>query len=361
MALLKLRPLSCLALLLAVGGLLLPAGCGRTEGRAGAEVRGVWLHPTWGTEPTTALPAVRRQVRDLASLGFNMIFPLVENHLAYYPSSAAAPYKGWDGLDYPAALVDESRRQGMEAHLWTCVYHMSDLLQQRPEYASVDRAGKASRWMACPARPQVRARALAAAVEIMDRYPDAGVHLDYVRFESGQHCYCDHCRQTFRGVHGVDPLNLAPLDPRWVTWRAEQVTDLVRRVRQAADARSPRRVVSAAVFSIPDPNQAFVEQGQKWVRWLEDGLLDFAVPMNYVTSHGEFSRWTRNALAAAAGLKIHIGVGLFEFEKDTREAAVQVRLARQLGAGGVVLFRAKYLDAPFRRQLEGLFGSPSAR
>ena len=91
MALLKLRPLSCLALLLAVGGLLLPAGCGRTEGRAGAEVRGVWLHPTWGTEPTTALPAVRRQVRDLASLGFNMIFPLVENHLAYYPSSAAAP------------------------------------------------------------------------------------------------------------------------------------------------------------------------------------------------------------------------------------------------------------------------------
>lgn len=64
---------------------------------------------------------------------------------------------------------------------------------------------------------------------------------------------------------------------------AEQVTDLVRRIRKNWDVKG-KGILTAAVYPYlgqsPQDGGA-LSVGQKWNEWLEDGLLDFVYPMAY--------------------------------------------------------------------------------
>jgi len=66
---------------------------------------------------------------------------------------------------------------------------------------------------------------------------------------------------------------------------AEQVTDLVRRIR-AQWGLAEKGTLSAAVFPYlgTGPNDGgALSVGQKWNEWLEDGLLDSVYPMAYIS------------------------------------------------------------------------------
>jgi uncharacterized lipoprotein YddW (UPF0748 family) len=215
--------------------------------------------------------------------------------------------------------------------------------------------------MACPTRPEVRERALAVVEEILERYDVAGIHLDYVRQAAPDTCYCDLCRAEFQALHGVDPVTLPQDDPDWVTFRVAQVTAFVEQVRTLADAHAPPRLVSAAVFNKPTPTEGRVDFGQDWVDWLDRGLLDFAIPMNYTDDHDFFTEIGHGALDHVdPAHHVYIGVGLYMFEEEERDGAVeQIQIARDLGADGTVMFRAESINDVFDQAAADVWGEPA--
>ncbi len=329
------------------------------------EARGTWLWPEWGADPETGPEAMEAEIQRLLDLGFNLFVPLVDNYSAYYPSEQVSIYEGWDAYDYPRHFIDTVHANDpdglAEVHLWTAVFHVADLLEEHPEYASVHRDGTQDTTMGCPARPEVRARALAVVEELMDRYPDGVVHLDYVRYTDDA-CFCDTCRAAYEAEHGVDPIELESSDETWVAWRAGWVTTFVQQVRDAAEARDPVPFVSAAVFSNPGPREARVDMGQDWAAWLDQGLVDVAMPMAYTPVNAD---WVNRIGACLDNtdpeqhVYMDLGTWLHSEAKQIEEAARQVELARVLEADGTVMFRASYIDDDLAVSLEDLYEQPA--
>ena len=83
-----------------------------------------------------------------------------------------------------------------------------------------------------------------------------------------------------RGDSGVTPGKdlMAAKRAQWLKWRANQVTDLVRRVHDAVKAKNPKLQVSVAGGFGGDEYYTCMRDGR---RWMAENLIDFANPMDY--------------------------------------------------------------------------------
>ena len=105
----------------------------------------------------------------------------------------------------------------------------------------------------------------------------------------------------------------ARLESAWATFQLEQVTAIVREVRDTLDATRPGLSLSAAV--VADSLTAWNQKRQPWSRWLRDGLIDRAFLMCYAPS-------TQVVLSQLATASEQIGVIL----RPIRHTAVQSNL-----------------------------------
>jgi len=355
-----------------------------------SQVRALWVVRTALTHPDS----VRAVVRRAEAGGFNTLLVQVRGRGdAWYRSSlepravqlAHLP-AGFDPLQL---LLDEARPRGLQVHAWINVHVVASaemppldpfhLVRTDPEWLALPRAlvgelGRVSprdpryldtllRWTranatqveglySSPAHPAVRARVVAVAQELVDRYPLDGIHLDYVRFPSPQFDYSAEALRSFRyWLPGASPdLNrLAEADARaafdplalpdafpleWARFREAQVTQLVFEVARMVRARDPEVLLSTAVF--PDPEDARTGRYQAWESWLANGWIDVVVPMAYTDSDAVFLAQVRRASAVAGPRRVWAGVGIYRntFAGSTSKG----RAAFLEGAGGVVLF-----------------------
>ncbi len=122
----------------------------------------------------------------------------------------------------------------------------------------------------------------------------------------------------------------------WDEWRREKLTALVRGVAEAAREVRPGVQISAAVWSYAD--RAYLVLGQDWRGWLDEGLLDFAVPMAYTLD----DRLLRYQAERFAGLpnadRIWLGLGSWLFANAPERALHQIELARAAGVRDIALF-----------------------
>ena len=86
--------------------------------------------------------------------------------------------------------------------------------------------------------------------------------------------------QWFRTESGVkakgDPLAVKRAE--WVQWRADQITNLVRSVRGTVNSSDSQLEVSVAGGFDSSEKFTCFRDGKKW---LDEGLLDFGIPMDY--------------------------------------------------------------------------------
>lgn len=141
-------------------------------------------------------------------------------------------------------------------------------------------------------------------------------------------------------MYGVDPSRLDWRDALWgdwLTYRAEPVTRFVERLRGATKARG--KELSAAVF--PDYPDCLIGVGQDWAAWVERGLLDLLLPMNY-TSSAEIARRRTQAHRAYVNGKTPIWEGLGKSShasyQPTKNLIAQVEAVLSAGAEGICLF-----------------------
>jgi uncharacterized lipoprotein YddW (UPF0748 family) len=324
-------------------------------------------------------------IGDARALGATDLFVQVyRGGRAWFGSSVvdAGPYRAARdraGVDPFAALLEQAHAAGLRVHAWMNALSLSTrrdaalLARLGPDALMVDRRGRSvldypdlelpepdRRWYRMgtpqvwldPAAPAVGATLAALVGELVARYPALdGVHLDYIRhpdvlpFIPGSRFgvgldfgYGAASRARFQRETGlVAPIgdSLANAD-RWDEWRRERVTEVVLRVASAARGAKPAIETSAAVWAFAD--RSYLSLYQDWRGWLEDGLLDFAVPMAYTRDDRLLRQVARALLGGVGGERVWIGLGSWLFEKDPARAQAQLAAMRALAPTGISLF-----------------------
>lgn len=117
----------------------------------------------------------------------------------------------------------------------------------------------------------------------------------------------------------------APDDPQWIAWRRQQLTHLMRRVYIESKLANPKIKVSAAVIAWGKPpvdekdfeNVSPMQRiFQDWHSWLQEGILDMSLPMNYAREHNPvvrewFNGWIDWEKKHKHGRQMVIGVGSY--------------------------------------------------
>jgi uncharacterized lipoprotein YddW (UPF0748 family) len=382
---------------LALAGALLAASCGEPAPRAagdralacldpGAAVRaagepepirrGLWVLAE-GEERVLEEPArVDALVERAAALGVTDLFVQVyRGGRSWYPSryADATPHReivARTGEDTLRRLLDTAHGRSLRVHAWfnALALHenraapLLDVLGR--DAVLVDRSGRSlldypgfdvpepdhafarmetpALWLD-PAVPAVIEYLEGAVDDLRRAAPDFdGLHLDFIRypftlpivpgsrFEVGlDFGYGEIARTRFQTATG-QPFERGE---RWDAFRREQVSELVRRLRQ----RLPDRwEVSAAVLGWAD--RAYTAALQDWRGWLESGALDFAVAMTYTLDDTLLRYWSRGLRCGVGGERVWLGLGSWLFAQAPGRAARQIAIAETVQPAGVALF-----------------------
>ena len=321
-----------------------------TRPAAPGEHRAFWCHDAFGLPGKTWDEAIAL----LAGKGFNAILPnLLWGGVAFYPSTVLPPYaelasKG----DQLQLCLDACRTYQVQCHVWKVNWNMgsaTDAAFVRSMVAAGrvqrDAEGKLEeRWL-CPSHPENQKLEIEAMVEIARKYPVDGLHFDYIRFPDGSHCFCDGCRARFEQHLGralanwpADVRAAGAVRSRWLDWRRDQITLVVRRVAEQARQVRPGIRISAAVFSNWPTDRDSI--GQDWKLWCEKGYLDFVCPMDYTDSNQTFRTYVRNQTEWASGKPLYPGIGLscWTDPRDPVRLIEQIAICREFKTGGFTVF-----------------------
>ena len=209
---------------------------------------------------------------------------------------------------------------------------------------------------------------LKVLMHLVKNYDVDGLHLDRIRYPeistTGQTPgsgvsigYNETSVARFNRRYGFPTGSLpAQNDVQWSKWRRDQVTNFVRRVYLNAVSVKPQLKISAALIAFGSSpgseagwldSEAYWRVLQDWRAWTEEGILDYAIPMNYKREHvmaqaldfTTWYNWTKNHTYDRA-----VMIGLGGFINSLEGTIHQIRgsfAATQTGkpgASGVVFF-----------------------
>lgn len=379
----------------ALAGLLLTLVPTAARGAAAPpELKGLWVVRTALLSPDT----VDRVVDDAFRGGFNALFVQVRGRGdAFYTSRVVARSSllanqpaAFDPL---ARLLDRARLRGLEVHAWVNVLLTAHfglalppghVLRLHPEWMmvpkSVARAGLSARpadlfrlvgqaaradndvegYYISPSAPPVAAHLEQVVRELALSYPLDGLHLDFIRYPGPDY---DYSRAALEGFHKANPksgdlLSGPARDPQaWDAYRRAALTSLVHRLTATVRAANPRLRISAAVA--PDEAQAVSQRFQDWPRWLAEGLLDAICPMAYTPDSRIFRAQIENAVSRSRP-KPAVWAGIGAYRLTVEGTVEKIRLARQAGAAGIVVFSHESLGRADMDQLRAQVFSRAA-
>lgn len=341
-----------------VAFLLLPVLFARAAGPRPAEIRAVWDHFGRGFRegewPRTAGILAAARITDLY---LNVAGP----GFAHYDSKTLPVSSLFNRSgDQLAAAIAACAPHGIRVHAWVMCFSAGRASERmRDEFASLGRCLRNSdgtdSWLLDPSNPEVRAEILDAIAEIARRYPVAGIHLDYLRwrdFPSTRNTPAAMAR--CRAALGVDD----PGDRAIFDWRARTIGSFAAEARRIVKSLRPGATISAAVYGkYPSCVDAV---GQDWHAWLESGIVDYAVPMDYTADSAKFAEWTGEQSRTrflADRVVAGIGVTAAESRLDADKVNAQVKRTREAGLAGFALFD---LDEVLEREILPLLDGRAA-
>ncbi len=347
--------------------------------------RGMWVLCEGSQRVLDHPDRIPRLIETARELGVTDLFVQVyRGGRAWFASSMAdaGPYeeiRSETEIDTLAELLLQAHGAGLEVHAWVNVLSLASnreapiLRELGRDAAMTDRKGRSvldypelelpkpdseylrmgtpAVWLD-PAAPGVTEWLAETFAELVRAYPDLdGLHLDYIRypdvlpFSPGSRFgvgmdfgYGAPTRARFSQDTGV----VAPFGKslananRWDDWRRERLTETVQKIRDAAKLAGPKIQLSAAVW--PYPERAYLSIFQDWRGWIDDDLLDFAVPMLY-TRDNRLLRYEAAAYRGGiGGDKIWIGLGSWLFAREPETAREQLRILRAAGVRNDALF-----------------------
>lgn len=337
----------------------------------GSGVRGLWVDAFGPGLKTRA--QVTQMVDDAARMGVNTLFVQAIRRADCLCLKASVP-KATDpdlekGLDPLGLAVRLAHARGMRVIAWVAVTGIANAAAPNTNPAHISRthgptAGAAS-WMARRPDgswlegndgwldlgiPEAAEYAIQGVVSLVKNYGIDGVQLDRIRYPDGD-------------VWGYDPKVLARYraetgrsgtpsvsDAVWQDWKRQQVTNAVRRITLEIKSLRPDAWITAATITYGQPpapgdlagfrkTRTYGDVLQDWPAWMQSGLIDLNVLMNYkrdaVAEQGQwFDGW--NAFARGVqprpdGLSAGVAAGTAMYLNGAPVTANQAQ--RSVGAG----------------------------
>ena len=284
---------------------------------------------------------VSRLVADVRAANCNVIVMEVRRRGdAYYNSNidpkAEEIAPGFDPLaEVIAQAHDTNAGPRLEVHAWIVAFPVWDsdtnwpsphhAFSQHQDWLTKDMDGKAWNYKDYtfdPGHPGVQKYLYDISMEIISRYDVDGFQLDYIRYCNNNFGYNAKSLARFNALSGRRGRPLKS-DPAWMQFRRDQVTGLVRKIYLNALALKPKIVISVAGNSYA-PGVATLAQWpggsafgltlQDWRGWLEEGMVDLVMPMDYFRAE-KFARawagWTMFDKDHAYQRGVVIGPGIF--------------------------------------------------
>ena len=215
------------------------------------------------------------------------------------------------------------------------------------------------------------------AEEVIKKYPGfSGMHLDYIRYPSVVP-YIPGARFTSHGIsYGYNKMNLLNFTKatglnaskmnmtredagEWDKWRRGQVTRLVSYIAERVRKLAPKAEISATV--VPSLDKTYLVTFQNWTEWLDSGLVNSVMIMNYTDDTPLFKLNSVSSLAAGKKGSVQIGVGSYLLKDDPETLKDQLKAAGALSPSGVVLFSYDEVagDQDLQEFLAETFGTSS--
>lgn len=319
------------------------------------ELRGLWHRPV-----ERSAIAIRHTLDQLVDAGFNALF-LETFYTGYtiYPSNIApqrGEFLGWDPLQ---VWAEEAAARGIELHLWVHLFHLGRItIDRHVLWTNLQRDGSIGAtlepglYYGDPGHPEVRDYVFSVLQEMVERYPVAGLHLDYVRYPTTNHLdntsgYSPMSRQLFKEASGYDPMDISPSThpavwAEWLRWQEQNITGFVERIASWRDEEHPNLILSAAV--VPDIDEAIRTKRQNWLAWTEAGWLDLVTPMIYSLDNGHVANQIAQLSGQTGGAWFVPGIAPF-MGMSPHQVIDQVTASRAAGQPGAVLFALHSVDA----------------
>jgi len=349
------------------------------------EIRGVWMTNN-DLNILKDRTKVQEAVTQLRELNFNTVYPVVWNAgYVMYPSKVAKDleiqpfvFKGLDGHDILADLIDKSHRQNLLVIPWFEFGFMtpntSELALNKPGWltqkqdgvtTSVTAAGEVS-WLN-PFQPEVQQFISDLLVELTNKYDIDGIQFDDHTSLPHEFGYDKYTVDLYtKETKKTPPKDYK--DPEWVNWRANKITEFMVRLNNTVKQIKPKMI-----FSI-SPNYydyAYKFQLQDWLNWARLNIVDELVMQVYRENLDSFtSKLSRPEIEEVKQIiptGIGIMAGLRTKPVSIQQIQSQVRAVQRRGLG-VTFFYYESLwniaPEPLGERLAGfknLFPYPASR
>ncbi|MDD5597913.1 MAG: family 10 glycosylhydrolase [Victivallaceae bacterium] len=333
------------------------------------EGRVIWIHmpSALSRDPQAGMKQLTNIVQKARENNFNVIAPLMLEGRCLTSANINCKYlkrnfKKWDPCSEFRKLT---RKFGLELYgvvsvITEGVEHPEGILLEHPEWATVDQHGHKKGWLD-PAVPEVRQYLLGKIIMLTQKYDLDGICLDYCRLSGFP---------SRRGVEiyeqetGIDPAKLVQGSKEyinWYKWEGNQLTKLVRLIREELKKVKPDCKLSAYVQGIKyDGEDYYREYHQNFIEWIEKGYLDVVFPTGYVYDMLRFESWAARQIKAckkanpAVPVLITIGVkssgGTLQ---SSQELIDQINILRKLHGDGAAFFTwsslKKWIDVTGRK------------
>jgi uncharacterized lipoprotein YddW (UPF0748 family) len=298
----------------------------------------------------------------------DVIFQVRGNANAYYNS--AYEHREMASYDPLATAITEAHSRGLKLHAWINTMPLwngptlptgSDyLINQHPEYWIRDAANNpqplsSTYVIVNPTMPEVQAHIENVVRDIASKYQIDGLHLDYTRLTTNSN--------GVNLTYPMDPATVARFQQlfpgqtpaanqaNYKSWVAGQITTLVSGIRDALKTTRPAAQLTAAVWR--DADIGLSDYQQDWNTWIDQGLLDAAMPMIYrkgfaagganmdVDSGDLYRLNVTEALDRRGNSGIIAGMGTYMQDNPTtayNNTLAQLNYAKAQGSNGIVMF-----------------------
>jgi uncharacterized lipoprotein YddW (UPF0748 family) len=320
------------------------------------EFRGMWVN-AWNTGLQNAAQ-VTTLVNQLRAGNFNAVIPQVRRRGdAFYNSHFEPHATGTTPADFDALgdLIAKAHNTNagpyIEVHAWLVTYHIKQgiampaqpdhPLNLHPDWLLLDVTGTnfvGNEYTFDPGHPEVQRHTFKVAMDIVTNYNVDGINFDYIRYSNTDQGYNPVTVARFNQRFGRSGLP-APSDSLWKQFRRDQITGLLRKIYLNVIAVKPHVKVSADTITwAPGPvndaqwyssSAAWNSVLQDWRGWMEEGILDLNVPMNYFreTTHPtDYDNW-RNFIKDHQ-FNRHAVIGPGTYLNSISNAIVQMRETR---------------------------------
>jgi uncharacterized lipoprotein YddW (UPF0748 family) len=322
------------------------------------ELRGVWL-TNIDSDVLFEKERLKQSLRTLHQLNFNTVYPAIWNWgYTLYPSKIVAkvigksvdPTPGLQKRDMLKEIVRDGHKQGLTVIPWFEFGFMAPadslLAKNRPAWLTnrrdgtkIVKEGTHNRVWLNPFRPDVQQFIQDLIVEIVKNYDIDGIQFDDHFGLPSELGYDAYTTALYKKEHKG---KLPPADfknPEWVSWRANKITDFMKRVFVAIKANKKDCIVSVA----PNPQrfsyEYFLADWQKWERMgiVEDLVLQvYRNDLNVFISELEYPEVKQ----AQSHIPVSIGIltGLKNRTVPMEQIKTQIEKVRERKFAGVSFF-----------------------